>query len=139
MQIYRWLCLGERKDVWFAGAEVEFETAEWSSVSHPFQCGGVSGVPAEPLSGFECMNVRAGRDLSLGSLRASSLPWVIAPSPGAGAGAQGQSRDQSSGPWPPGPGSPATALPPCGCPSVPVCVVCGVSGAVPRVGVSVKH
>lgn len=43
MQIYRWLCLGEGKDV-VCRAEVEFETAEWGSVCHPLQCGGVSAV-----------------------------------------------------------------------------------------------
>lgn len=50
MQIYRWLCLGEGKDV-VCRAEVEFETAEWGSASPSvWRC--ECGVRAEPLSGL---------------------------------------------------------------------------------------
>ena len=138
MQIYIWLCLGEGKDV-VCRTEVEFENAEWRLVCHPPQLIGVIAVCMQS----RCLALRSQlvRECQswkgpvfrclLSQLLASQ---VIAPSLG-GAGAQGQSQDQPSGPWPPGPRlSCPTALPPCGCPSVPVCVTRGVSAGLCRGG-----
>lgn len=75
MQIYRWLCLGEGKDV-VCRAEVEFETAEWSSVRHPLQCGGVSMVCVQSrcLASQRVHECQSWKGPVFRILRASSLP-----------------------------------------------------------------